>query len=363
VAAVLAIYFNSTRLAMMSIFLGLTYGYATLTVLLPELRTRSPFSGHYYNSQILLPLLIPLNLLALHFTGKTGVFSRGGMAKIGGLVFEFILLFALFPTVSSTVFDLFELIPERQILGGRLNLPFLSVGLAVCCFGIMKYFSDQNYYSNYLSLLLWVIVTAQLAFVSGTSWMVNSFPMHYALFFSGAAIILNAKVLNLAWGKAYRDQLTQVPGRMALDEYLLRLSGQYAICMIDIDNFKDFNDTYGHDAGDKVLKSVAQIIQHNSSGRAYRFGGEEFTIVYSGRESEQVEEELESLRKAVSDNKVKVTRKSKRATKELEKKVTISLGLADSTGKYDNPKEVLNAADNALFTAKEEGRNQLVVKN
>jgi diguanylate cyclase (GGDEF)-like protein len=149
---------------------------------------------------------------------------------------------------------------------------------------------------------------------------------------------------------------------MALDEKLKKLRGDYAIAMIDIDKFKNFNDTYGHDSGDVVLQVVAELIESESSGYAYRFGGEEFTLVYPHRLAPEVEEELENLRETIANTRVGVTRKTKRAKKLLKKKVTVSIGLADSAGKYNTALEVLNAADNALFKAKDEGRNRLCIK-
>ncbi|MFB6357056.1 MAG: GGDEF domain-containing protein, partial [bacterium] len=137
--------------------------------------------------------------------------------------------------------------------------------------------------------------------------------------------------------------------------------GIYTIAMIDIDKFKDFNDTYGHDSGDVVLKQVARLLESNASGTVYRFGGEEFTIVYPGYGLEEVEEELEQLRKVIANNKVEVTRKSNRATKLLERKVTVSIGAAERE-EDDTAEEVLNRADNALFKAKDEGRNTVVTK-
>ncbi len=359
----LAVYFQSTRLALMSLFLVFTYGYASLPQLLPAIRTLPMFDIAYYNSRILLPILIPLTVLGLHFTGDTGLFSASGLFKTTILFTEFVLLLILFATIPETLYDVLDFIPQQRILGGRLNVPFLAIGLALFVYGVMKVFSGQNYYSSHLYLLFWVVVTAQLAFVSGMSWTVRSFPMHQALFFSAAGILLDGEVLILAREKAYRDRLTGIPGRVALEEALPRLSGRYAICMVGIDEFDDFNETYGHDAGEKILTSVAQTLQRKSSGRAFRFGGDEFTIFYTGREMEEVEEELDALGQAIAEKTVRVTRKSKRATKLLERSVTVSMGVADFTGRYDSPEQVLNAADKALSSARDQGGNQLVVKN
>ena len=82
-------------------------------------------------------------------------------------------------------------------------------------------------------------------------------PDHFAVFVSAAALILVAAVLEDTFRMAYRDELTALPGRRALNERLLSLGSQYAIAMVDVDHFKRFNDTYGHEIGDQVLRMVA----------------------------------------------------------------------------------------------------------
>jgi diguanylate cyclase (GGDEF)-like protein len=356
----IAYYFNSIRLVLMGFFLTLVYTYATVPAMIDEFLTLRLLGPAYHNSQVVLPILIPLTILGLHFTSDTGLFSTDGFIKVSVLIFEFVLLAVLFPWFQDFVYWVFGQLPQQRVFGERLNLPYLTGGLALVSYALMWGFSSKNYYSNYLILIFWFTLTAILSFDAGIRWFRGSFPLHHALFFTGAAVLYDVKVLNLAWGKAYRDQLTQIPGRMALDECLARLKGTYTICMIDIDKFKNFNDTYGHDAGDKVLKQVADLVQSETAGRAFRFGGEEFTVVYTGRFTDDVTDELEDLRQSVTENKVKVTKKSNRATKLYEKRVTISLGVADSEEHGDSPEEVLNAADEALFEAKDEGRNQLV---
>lgn len=358
----LAIYFNSTRLTLMGLFLLFVYAYVMAPPLLGRFFGGSLLGPDYYNSQILFPILIPLTFIGLHFTEDTGFLSQVGLAKAGLLLLEVLGLAWLFPLISTYVYRGLELIPQVRVFHEQVNVPFLNLGLSLLALGVFVTFSGRNYYSNYISLLFWILLTASFSFSAGVHWSHRGLPYHHALFFAGSGLLFNLKVVNLAWSKAYRDQLTQIPGRIALDEYLQRLSGRYAICMIDIDHFKDFNDTYGHDAGDKVLKQVADTIQTETRGRSFRFGGEEFTVVYPGEGVEDVKEELDALRETIENNKVKVTRKSKRAKKVLERKVTISLGLAENGDAYDNAEEVLNAADNALFQAKDEGRNKLLLK-
>ena len=167
---------------------------------------------------------------------------------------------------------------------------------------------------------------------------------------------------------AYRDELTALPSRRALNQRALSLGRKYTLAMVDIDHFKKFNDTYGHDIGDQVLKLVAsKLAQVKSSGRVFRYGGEEFTIIFAGKNTEQAKPALEAVRQAIEDYKIVVRqtqRKTKRARtgKKAEQvktvSVTISIGLAAKTSKLSF-EQTLKLADQALYRAKKSGRNKV----
>ncbi|MBA6391756.1 GGDEF domain-containing protein [Colwellia sp. BRX10-3] len=167
---------------------------------------------------------------------------------------------------------------------------------------------------------------------------------------------------------AYRDELTTLPSRRALNQLALSLGRKYTLAMLDIDHFKKFNDTYGHDIGDQVLKLVAsKLAQVKGSGKVFRYGGEEFTIVFPGKTTEQALPALEAVRQAVEDYKI-VIRQEQRKTKQArsDKKgsqvktvsVTISIGLAERASKL-NFEQTLKLADEALYRAKKSGRNNV----
>ena len=129
-------------------------------------------------------------------------------------------------------------------------------------------------------------------------------PATDALFFySGAAgLVLVFAVLEHDYDVAYRDELTGLPGRRAFNRVMEQLGGAYAIAMCDVDHFKRFNDTYGHDAGDQVLRMVAaKLSQVGGDGRAFRYGGEEFLVVFRGRSAREAEPFVESLRRSIAD--------------------------------------------------------------
>ena len=187
-------------------------------------------------------------------------------------------------------------------------------------------------------------------------------------FFGAAALILTVAISQESWSMAYLDPLTEIPGRRALDEALQNLPDKFAIAMVDIDHFKKFNDDYGHDVGDEVLRMVAaQMKEIGGNGKSYRFGGEEFSIVFANQDSEAVRPHLEELRSHIADSTFELRKNERRRLGDLDKKseviadnisVTISIGVADSNNHQD-PTRVIKFADEKLYNAKDAGRNQV----
>ncbi|MAC48298.1 MAG: hypothetical protein CMI12_15855 [Oceanospirillum sp.] len=115
----------------------------------------------------------------------------------------------------------------------------------------------------------------------------------------------------------------------------------YTLAMIDVDHFKKFNDTYGHDVGDLVLKMVAhQISQVNGGGKAYRYGGEEFTTVFANKSIEETLDHLEDVRASIASKTMQLSPevgeqlngtpgKGKKKNHSGEVSVTISIGAAE----------------------------------
>ena len=183
--------------------------------------------------------------------------------------------------------------------------------------------------------------------------------------------------LIMAWGLihnsyliAYIDELTELPGRRAMNEETGRLRGLYAIAMLDIDHFKKFNDTYGHDVGDQVLRMVASKIgKIGGGGKAFRYGGEEFSIIFPGKDSKAAFPYLSNLRETIDSTSL-ILRNQDRPSSKPEKipprkipwqevHVTISIGVADSGDELNTVDEILKAADEALYRSKEKGRNRI----
>ncbi|HEU5358873.1 MAG TPA: GGDEF domain-containing protein [Gemmatimonadales bacterium] len=184
---------------------------------------------------------------------------------------------------------------------------------------------------------------------------------------AGAAFLVSA--VEEIHAVAFRDPLTGLPARRALEAALARLSAPYVVAMVDVDHFKRFNDTYGHTVGDQVLTMVATRLAQVAGARAFRYGGEEFTLLLPGRSLTDAAPVLEGARAAVEATTFTLRapdRPRRRPRKGKAKKrggsevvaVTVSIGAAEPTA-GDRATAVLEAADQALYRAKEGGRNRI----
>ncbi len=159
---------------------------------------------------------------------------------------------------------------------------------------------------------------------------------------------------------AYHDPLTRLPNRLALDERLpqefarwKRYGQPLCVALLDVDHFKKVNDTFGHQAGDRVLVELAQQVVANAreSDFVCRYGGEEIIILMPGTTLEQGVTAANKIRDRIANLKFRYARKPV--------PVTLSAGVAEfSPG--DNPEQVLSRADAALYAAKSGGRNRVL---
>ncbi len=186
------------------------------------------------------------------------------------------------------------------------------------------------------------------------------------LVFNSAALLMCIyAVMQESWRMAYLDELTGLPARRALREKLQRISGLYTVAMLDVDHFKKFNDTYGHDIGDAVLRMIAgKMNKVAGGGTPYRYGGEEFTIIFPGRNRDDAWQYLDTLRETIFKSPFVVNRVDRRLKNARQKpkpakavRVAVSIGIADSKGVASSPWDVVKLADKALYRAKGKGRN------
>lgn len=190
-----------------------------------------------------------------------------------------------------------------------------------------------------------------------------------SVFFSTSGLILVLATLESSFFMAYRDELTGLPSRRALNQTLSGLGRQYVIAMIDVDHFKKFNDTYGHKTGDQVLKLLSTHLERMSGGaKPFRYGGEEFAAVFPGKTVKEALPHLDACRKRLSETPFTVRRKTREKASSTQRgksrtktsrqvTVTISIGAAEPSSALNTPSRVISSADKALYRAKKAGRN------
>jgi diguanylate cyclase (GGDEF)-like protein len=219
------------------------------------------------------------------------------------------------------------------------------------------------------------------AAVGGMAWALAAFAcgLHLSgvrpalpLLVAASGLMLVVGVLQETYRLAFRDELTRLASRRALNERLKAVARRYAIAMVDVDHFKSFNDTYGHDVGDQVLRMVAaRLARAGGGGEAFRYGGEEFAVLFSGKSADDALPHLEALRADIESYRMAIrapdrprrTRAGKRrrspASTGRTVSVTVSIGVAERSDRNDYAEAVITAADKALYRAKRAGRNRV----
>jgi diguanylate cyclase (GGDEF)-like protein len=257
--------------------------------------------------------------------------------------------------------------------------------------------------------LLWSLLATFLSFQVGAVGPAAT------AYLATAGLILISSIIENSYFLAYHDELTTLPARRAFNDALLRLEEPYAIAVVDIDHFKKFNDTYGHETGDQVLRMVAaKLAGVTGGGRAYRVGGEEFSILFPGKSAKDSMPHLELLRSVIEvatfrvrgeqerrgtarrqnsppdsrsqdvrngesqnlrnpDRRAVERRVRSRRPPAARKKtppaiieagnqdisVTVSIGAAEPTARFRSVEQVIQSADQALYRAKQSGRNRV----
>ncbi len=191
-------------------------------------------------------------------------------------------------------------------------------------------------------------------------WNIERQKFVKALVDQAASAVNNLRNMELLRGRALMDEQTQVHNRRYLDDYLRkqlavaeRQQRPLCVMMLDIDHFKRFNDTYGHESGDIVLRQFAQAIKSalREGELIARYGGEEFTVIMHGTAREALTL-AERLRRAIAALSFKQFTNNGE-----EVRITMSIGIAEFPTSGTSLEQVLKAADLALYQAKDSGRN------
>jgi len=309
-------------------------------------------------------MLLPLNLAALAWVKDRGLFTWHGLLRWSLIlaqpaVVALLLKYDRFDWLG--VFDA-RLLPFPALGNLSIEQPaLLTFAVAIAATGARSVLRPGALDFG----LFWAVLLLGFAFFTADSAGLFSFHLATAL------LILVIAVVEKSYGMAFKDELTGLPARRALEQALLKLGSRYTIAMMDIDHFKKFNDTYGHDVGDQVLRMVAShLARVGGGGKAYRYGGEEFTVVFSGKSVKDAREHAEALREAIASAKFHIrgkdrpkkkpeNAKSKQKSSGQTVTVTISIGLAERSDQNRVPAEVMKAADKALYRAKKAGRNRV----
>jgi diguanylate cyclase (GGDEF)-like protein len=348
---ILCMAFRRSRLFFALLTLGLSQ--AAVAFVVPRISNRN---GLILTNAV--AILLPLNLLVLAFLKERGIISPAGRRRLAIAAVQVLAVTSLcVPAFQPTAGWLEKsFMPVDLSAWSHLSQPallaFVAAMIAIIALLVQRYRAVE-------SSLLWTLVTSFLALRIGSA------TPQAGLFFAAGGMAMIVALLETSYRMAYHDELTQLPSRRALNEALMKLPSTYTIAMIDVDHFKKFNDSYGHDTGDQALRLVASRLAHIAGGgRAYRYGGEEFAIVFPGKPSSEVVLYLDRMRKVIEQSTFVVRERERRGKRRIAKRsvrketnVTVSIGVANSNGERVAPAEVMRIADKALYRAKAKGRN------
>lgn len=380
---------------------------------------RAVYSGPGRIALEAVAFLLPLNFIAFSVFRERGLVFSAIVPRLALLFFEsvFVAIICRPGTIVGPAFL------HSHFLGRMAWTPLPSLALlafvaalAVLLVRLVLFRKPTE------SGLLWALLATFLAFQVGAVGPAAT------AYLATAGLILISSIIENSYFLAYHDELTALPARRAFNDALLRLEVPYAVAVVDIDHFKSFNDTYGHETGDQVLRMVAgKLASVTGGGRAYRVGGEEFSILFPGKSAKDVMPHLELLRSVIevatfrvrageerrgtartakslasdsgtadaqnqssanaearkAENQSKEFRNHERRSSERrarprrppaqrkraraidadpanqELSVTVSIGAAEPNARFRSVEQVIQAADQALYRAKQSGRNRV----
>ncbi len=325
--------------------------------------------------------LLPINFVVFSLVRERGLTIPSAAPRMVLLFFESVLVaFFCRPGETTSPLPLHAAFLSRSLFHWT-RIPQLALLAFAVAFGVLLV-RLLLYRKPLESGLLWSLAATFLGLQA------NGADRIAIAYWATAGLLLITSIIENSYVLAYHDELTSLPARRAFNEALLRLEAPYAIATVDIDHFKSFNDTYGHDTGDQVLSMVAsRLARVNGGGQAFRVGGEEFSILFAGKSMKEVVPHLESLRTLIEESRFRVRGTPERrsaprgAGRRIDDKkasarrararnlppesspdglsVTVSIGVAEPGPKGRDVEQVIQAADKALYRAKKAGRNRV----
>ena len=216
-----------------------------------------------------------------------------------------------------------------------------------------------------LSTYLIYLLIAYYAMRFENLWLEVIYPLIFSILAFTCAYIIKYLIKSRDFEQQYRlattDGLTELYNHRYFQEQMRmqveqskRYNNNFSLIIIDIDFFKKFNDTFGHQSGDAVLRQVAQTLKRNvrATDIVCRYGGEEMSIILPNTSKEEAQSTAEKICHRVADRKFKLAG-------DKETNVTISLGVATFPNDGDTASKIIDAADKRLYNAKHNGRNQV----
>jgi GGDEF domain-containing protein len=325
-------------------------------------------------------VLLPLNFVVLAFLRERGFTGPAVASRITFILSQsvFVALIRRPDHIAQANFFQFTLLHHHWpnwIKVPQLGVLAFLLSLAVLLLRFVLYRKPVE--SGFIWALLLTFLGLQSLAMGKTA----------TVYFATAALVLVASVIETSYLMAYHDELTGLPARRAFNQAILELGERYAIAVVDVDHFKRFNDAYGHDIGDEVLRMVAsRLTKVTGGGKAYRCGGEEFSVIFPDRSARDASDHLELLRQIIEASRFRVRggvdrrrkprgpdrrkiaiRRSRMRNRNNFRKagghvaVTVSIGVAEPSTKNHEVDQVIKAADQALYRAKERGRNRVVM--
>ena len=313
----------------------------------------------------LLCLLVPFNVTLFCLIREKGITTLSGRMRLGFIAIQAAFVASVIRSCPAMIQPLAvqEIMADRQL--PLLELPqsaLIVTGIGLTVIAGKTYIRQNPVDSGLLGVLAAFFITCN-----------RISPLNFPPdFIAAGGLILILGVLQESYNMAFRDDLTGLPSRRALNENMAGFGQRYTIAMLDVDHFKKVNDSYGHDVGDQVLKMVAAKIRAVGLGsRPYRYGGEEFTIVFPKKTAAEVIPCLEELRKKLAAYQLWIRNETRPSHIRQGRKmrtgrngdqcisVTLSIGIAEKNDELRSPGDVIKAADRALYRAKNKGRNRL----
>lgn len=310
---------------------------------------------------ISLSIFIPFMFMIMAFFGEKGIYNKNALAKI--FISICILFLSYFFAKSSYVIHALQM----PIFSTSFYLlePVSHVGLVIFSLALVILFIRFIFEKGFSFSLIVCMCFCYYPFLFST------LPFNTPIFLSLGVSVLGIMLIKDAYKMAFIDTLTQIPSRRALEEYLKGLGSEYILCMVDIDFFKKFNDTYGHKVGDEVLKYIAKYLKQTKKAKVFRYGGEEFTIIFTLKNLDEAIKYLEQtrqiihekgfyIRKARAKNNKNEIAKRKTITDAKKVILSVSMGVCQSL-LVKTQSEAFSMADKALYKAKNSGRNCIKV--